>query len=124
LARHFLESCAQKYQRPELPWAADFTATLKSHAWPGNVRELRNAMERLAVMATGPNLSAEDFQRYCLSPDVEESADTEPLSLAEAERLAIERALSACDGNKTQAARLLGITPKTLSAKLALYNKA
>jgi DNA-binding NtrC family response regulator len=81
-------------------------------------------MERLAVMATGPSLSAEDFQRYCLSPIVEERADTEPLSLAEAERLAIERALSASDGNKTQAARLLGITPKTLNAKLALYNKA
>ena len=99
-------------------------AALKSHAWPGNVRELRNAMERLAVLATGPSLGAEDFQRYCLSPVVEERADAEPLSLAEAERLAIERALSASDGNKTQASRLLGITPKTLNAKLALYNKA
>ena len=124
LARYFLESCAQKYRRPEFPWTADFGTALRSHAWPGNVRELRNAMERLAVMATGPSLSAEDFQRYCLSPVVEERADTEPLSLAEAERLAIERALSASDGNKTQAARLLGITPKTLNAKLALYNKA
>jgi len=124
MARHFLESFAQKYQRPEFAWTADFGAALKSHAWPGNVRELRNAMERLAVMATGPSLSTEDFQRYCLSPVVDERADTEPLSLAEAERLAIERALSASDGNKTQAARLLGITPKTLNAKLALYNKA
>ncbi len=124
LARYFLESFAKKYQRPEFPWTADFTAALKSHAWPGNVRELRNAMERLAVMAPGSSLSAEDFQRYCLSPVVEERADTEPLSLAEAERLAIERALTASGGNKTQAARLLGITPKTLNAKLALYNKA
>jgi DNA-binding NtrC family response regulator len=124
LARHFLESCAQKYGRPELPWTADFGAALKSHGWPGNVRELHNAMERLAVMATGPSLSTEDFQRYCLSPVAEERTDTEPLSLAEAERLAIERALSASDGNKTQAARLLGITPKTLNAKLALYSKA
>ena len=124
LARHFLESCAQKYRRPEFPWTADFGTALRSHAWPGNVRELRNAMERLAVMAPGSSLSAEDFQRYCLSPIVEERADTESLSLAEAERLAIERALTASGGNKTQAARLLGITPKTLNAKLALYNKA
>jgi len=124
LARYFLESFAQKYQRAELPWGADFGAALRAHAWPGNVRELRNAMERLAVMATGPSLGVEEFGRYCLSPIVEERADTEPLSLAEAERLAIERALSASDGNKTQAARLLGITPKTLNAKLALYNKA
>ncbi|MBI2229416.1 MAG: sigma-54-dependent Fis family transcriptional regulator [Deltaproteobacteria bacterium] len=124
LARYFLESFVKKYQRPEFPWTADFTAALKSHAWPGNVRELRNAMERLAVMAPGSSLSAEDFQRYCLSPVVEERTDTEPLSLAEAERQAIERALTASGGNKTQAARLLGITPKTLNAKLALYNKA
>ena len=45
------------------------------------------------------------------------------LSLAEAERQAIERALAASGGNKTQAARILGITPKTLNAKLSLYNK-
>jgi DNA-binding NtrC family response regulator len=124
LARYFLESFAKKYQRPEFPWTADFAAALQSHAWPGNVRELRNAMERLAVMATGPSLNAEDFRRYCLSPVGEERTDMEPLSLAEAERQAIERALAASDGNKTQAARLLGITPKTLNAKLALYNKA
>jgi len=124
LARYFLESFAKKYQRPEFPWTADFTTALRSHAWPGNVRELRNAMERLAVMAPGPSVSAEDFQRFCLSPVLEERTDTEPLSLAEAERQTIERALTASGGNKTQAARLLGITPKTLSAKLALYNKA
>jgi DNA-binding NtrC family response regulator len=124
LARYFLESFAKKYQRPEFPWTADFTTALRSHPWPGNVRELRNAMERLAVMAPGPSVSAEDFQQFCLSPIVEERTDTEPLSLAEAERLAIERALTASGGNKNQAARLLGITPKTLNAKLALYNKA
>jgi len=124
LARYFLESFAKKYQRPEFAWTADFTTALRSHPWPGNVRELRNAMERLAVMAPGSSLSAEDFPRYCLSPVVEERTDTEPLSLAEAERQAIERALTASGGNKTQASRLLGITPKTLSAKLALYNKA
>jgi DNA-binding NtrC family response regulator len=45
------------------------------------------------------------------------------MSLAEAERQAIEKSLAASQGNKTQAARLLGITPKTLSAKLALYGK-
>jgi DNA-binding NtrC family response regulator len=43
--------------------------------------------------------------------------------LAAAERQAIERALTASGGNKTQAARILGITPKTLNAKLTLYNK-
>ncbi|HEU4346067.1 MAG TPA: sigma-54 dependent transcriptional regulator [Candidatus Binatia bacterium] len=123
LARYFLESCAEKYQRPSLSWDADFTIALQSHSWPGNVRELRNAMERLAVMAPGPSLTAAAFQQFCLNAVVESKTDSEPLSLADAERRAIERALSVTSGNKTQAARLLGITPKTLNAKLALYNR-
>jgi two-component system response regulator HydG len=123
LARFFLESFTQKYRRPELSWAGDFENALKSHSWPGNVRELRNAMERLSVMAPGPSLTASDFQQLCLNPVVEEKSEIGPLSLAEAERQAIERAMAATEGNKTQAARLLGITPKTLNAKLALYNK-
>jgi DNA-binding NtrC family response regulator len=53
LARYFLEFFAEKYQRPLLPWAADFLAALQAHSWPGNVRELRNAMERLAVLRPG-----------------------------------------------------------------------
>ena len=123
LARYFLESFAEKYQRQALPWATDFNTALSAHSWPGNVRELRNAMERLAVMASGPNLTAEDFKQFCLNPQLEDTPESEPVSLAEAERQAIERALAATGGNKTQAARLLGITPKTLNAKLTLYSK-
>lgn len=121
LARYFLEQFAEKYQRPVLPWAGDFTAALQAHAWPGNVRELCNAMERLAVLAPGPVLAADDFKIFCLTTLAEEPAGSEPMSLADAERRAIERALEATGGNKSQAARILGITPKTLNAKLALY---
>jgi DNA-binding NtrC family response regulator len=121
LARYFLESFAEQYQRGALPWATDFTPALMAHPWPGNVRELRNAMERLAVMAPGPNLTAHDVQNFCLNTVIKDEGSEAPLSLAEAERQAIERALGASGGNKTQAARLLGITPKTLNAKLALY---
>jgi two-component system response regulator HydG len=123
LAGYFLESFAAKYQKPKFTWAADFAPALQGHNWPGNVRELRNAMERLTVLTDGPNLSAADFKQYCLSAVIEEASDLAPMSLAEAERQAIERALGATAGNKTQAAQLLGITPKTLNAKLALYSK-
>jgi DNA-binding NtrC family response regulator len=123
LARYFLESFAEKYRRPILPWATDFTGTLQSYLWPGNVRELRNAMERLVVLVSGPNLTVTDLKQFCFNAVVEESSDSGPLSLAAAERHTIERALTASNGNKTQAARILGITPKTLNAKLALYNK-
>jgi DNA-binding NtrC family response regulator len=121
LTRYFLEQFAEKYGRPVLPWAPDFTSALAEHSWPGNVRELRNALERVAVLAPGPTLTAADVKQFCLSTVLEESTDSEPVSLAEAERQAIERALTETGGNKTQAARLLGITPKTLNAKLALY---
>jgi DNA-binding NtrC family response regulator len=123
LARYFMESFAEKYRRPILAWAADFHVALQSHSWPGNVRELRNAMERLAVLAPGPSVAATDVQQFCMSAVVAEALDTAPLSLAAAERQAIEGALAASGGNKTQAARILGITPKTLNAKLALYSK-
>jgi DNA-binding NtrC family response regulator len=123
LARYFLESFAEKYQRPLMSWATDFASALQSHPWPGNVRELRNAMERLAVLAPGPNLAAADIKQLCLSAVIEDSSDSAPISLAEAERQTIERALAASAGNKTQAARILGITPKTLNAKLALYHQ-
>jgi DNA-binding NtrC family response regulator len=73
------------------------------------------------VLAPGPTLAAADVKQFCLSTVLAEPTDSEPVSLAEAERQAIERALAATAGNKTQAARILGITPKTLNAKLALY---
>jgi DNA-binding NtrC family response regulator len=123
LAGYFLESFAAKYQKAKIPWSSDFAAALRSHHWPGNVRELRNAMERLTVLTSGANLTAADFKQYCLSTLVEEASDLAPMSLAEAERIAIERALAATAGNKTQAAQLLGITPKTLNAKLTLYSQ-
>jgi DNA-binding NtrC family response regulator len=123
LAGYFLESFAAKYQREALPWAGDFSAALLAHPWPGNVRELRNAMERLTVLCSGEPLSAHDFKQFCLAAVVDEPAEREPISLAEAERQAIERGLAATGGNKTQAAQILGITPKTLNAKLALYSK-
>ncbi len=65
LARYYLESFGEKYQRPIMPWASDFAAALLDHAWPGNVRELRNAMERLALLAPGPSLTATDFHQCC-----------------------------------------------------------
>jgi len=123
LAGYFLESFAKKYSRSTMPLDNDFAPALRAHTWPGNVRELRNAMERVTVLATGSRLTAKDFEQYCLTTPVSEQSELAPLSLAEAERQAIERALGATSGNKTQAAQLLGITPKTLNAKLALYSK-
>ena len=58
-----------------MPWASDFVAALLAHSWPGNVRELRNAMERLATLAPGPNLTAADVQQCCLHAVLEDNPD-------------------------------------------------
>jgi DNA-binding NtrC family response regulator len=75
LARYYLESFAQKYQRPILPWGSDFSAALLDHSWPGNVRELRDAMERLALLAPGPNLTAADIQQCFVDAVLADNVD-------------------------------------------------
>jgi DNA-binding NtrC family response regulator len=73
LAHYYLESFGEKYQRPIMPWASDFAAALLAHSWPDNVRELRNAMERLALLAPGPNLTAADVQQCCVTAMLEDN---------------------------------------------------
>jgi len=73
LAHYYLESFGEKYQRPIMPWASDFVAALLAHSWPGNVRELRDAMERLAALAPGPNLTAADVQQCCVNAVLEDN---------------------------------------------------
>src|SRR5262249_7728926 len=82
---------------------------------PGNVRELRNLMERAVVLCTGDVI---ELHHFCVdSPVVEEPA--QPVAAApSAERDALVEALQRCGGNQTQAARLLGISRRTLLARL------
>jgi DNA-binding NtrC family response regulator len=77
LARYYLESFGEKYQRPIMPWASDFAAALLAHSWPGNVRELRDAMERLALRAPGPSLTAADVAQWCLNAVLEDNLDSD-----------------------------------------------
>jgi DNA-binding NtrC family response regulator len=76
LARYYLESFGEKYQRPIMPWAPDFVAALLAHSWPGNVRELRDAMEQLALLAPGPSLIAADLQQCCVNAVREDNPDS------------------------------------------------
>jgi DNA-binding NtrC family response regulator len=77
LARYYLESFGEKYQWPIMPWASDFVPALLAHSWPGNVRELHDAMERLALLAPGPNLTAADVQQYCVNAMLEANPDSD-----------------------------------------------
>ena len=126
LAEHLLARAAREAGReaPVLPH--EVTAALSAHDWPGNVRELENEMRRLVV------LSPERVELSSLSATVLEGASPEPprplivegdlrATVAAFERDAIEGALSEADGNKSQAARALGISRFALQRKLEKF---
>jgi len=134
LALHFCESVAAANSRSRTLLDADALALLRQQEWPGNVRQLQNFVERLVVMASGPRVSAEDVRRELgrsagalgfaqatgLAPklDLDQSALELEVTLKKAERRALERALRSASGNKNVAARLLGISRRSLYYKL------
>ena len=94
---------------------------LTHHTWPGNVRELRNALERAAVLSAGGLLDSKDFALANSASNVASGANAvlDLRTQVEAvERVAIQRALEASNGNRRQAANLLGISLRTLFYKL------
>src|SRR5262249_42847519 len=111
LAQHFLTAFAgEKAVRSISPAVAE---RLLTYAWPGNVRELRNCMERAVALAQHEEVIVEDLpahiRNYASSHVLVAAHDpSELVPLAEVERLYIERVLQAVNGNKRQAARILG----------------
>jgi two-component system, NtrC family, response regulator AtoC len=124
LARGFLEELAAEAGCPELGFSDDALAMLAAHPWPGNVRQLRNFVERLVVLRESAELGAEDVTRELLRTPHDPSSDAADPHLLEtsvrgAERQALDAALRAAGGNRTRAARILGISRRTLYKKLA-----
>jgi DNA-binding NtrC family response regulator len=131
LAQAFLIRLAAANRRGELALAPSALGRLRAHAWPGNVRELENFIERLVVFADGNLIEVADVERELrrrapgsvgptaqqeFSPAV--AAPTLSAQRDAADRAAIEEALHRCDGNRTRAARLLGISRRTLYTRL------
>ena len=124
LARHFL---AEHF--PELELSSSAGSALRNYSWPGNIRELRNAVIQAGVMSQGGEISAQDFRlRPLPSPlnasdydEESEDADDDSGSLETMERRMIEEALAATGGHQQKAAARLGISRRTLSRKLKLY---
>lgn len=97
---------------------------LKNYSWPGNVRELKNVIERAVIVAKGDLILASD-----LTPSVIQNVQGGPefsfkigMSIEEIEKRTIQKTLEYTGGNKTEAARILGISLKTLHNKINFYN--
>jgi DNA-binding NtrC family response regulator len=121
LAQRFLRELAAEAGVPELGFSAEALALLAAQPWPGNVRQLRNFVERLVVLREGAELGASEVARQLSRPEpaADDTASLLESSVRGAERQAVEAALRASGGNRTQAARILGISRRTLYKKLA-----
>ncbi|MDH3922451.1 MAG: sigma-54 dependent transcriptional regulator, partial [Desulfobulbaceae bacterium] len=127
LVKHFLEVYGEKNNRRVSGITPSCMDILLNYPWPGNVRELENAMERGVILMRGDYLDEESLPITIKKWTQEESGDIAagmedlPSSLEEAEKLIILKTLDEVDGNKSEAARRLGITRKTLLSKLNKY---
>ncbi len=141
LAELFLARCAAAIDRPGLELDPHAATALLAHSWPGNVRELRNVIERAAAMSCDTVIRAEalglcgatrcgEGERPC-STQPAPAASSWPLAAQEPgnirnevrafERARIVAALRSTMGNQTQAAKLLGVSRRTLTNKLIVH---
>ncbi len=117
LARYFLERFARKHHKPVEDFSPEVLEALVSYNWPGNVRELENTIERLVIFAKDSLLTRKHLHMAGFKEQVEDIIDTD-LPLEEVEKRYILRVLNRCQGNKSQAAKILRIDRKTLREKL------
>jgi len=118
LVGHFLEKLGERLERPGCTIAADAMALMSRHQWPGNVRELENVIERALVLGTSTTIGIDDLPDKLTKLAAPPPAVRAGRRLAEVEREHIVRTLGAVAGNKTAAARTLGVDRKTLYRKL------
>ncbi len=130
LATSFLRECARENEKVVTGFTADTMDILQRHNWPGNIRELRTAIEHAVVLCRGERITPRD-----LPPSVRHGASAAPtpvlapagpgkieLTVKEAEKQLIIQALKDSGGNRTAAAKRLGMSRRTLHRKLHEYH--
>jgi DNA-binding NtrC family response regulator len=120
LAEHFLRQHDERYGRSIMGFTPQAFQALREHAWPGNVRELDHAVERAVLMTSSSVVTAFDLALQS-TPDARVSARLEEMSLEEAERLLITKALARFEGNANRAAEALGLSRSALYRRLQKY---
>ncbi|MGI9106636.1 MAG: sigma-54 interaction domain-containing protein [Pyrinomonadaceae bacterium] len=123
LARQFLKTYAAKHGRRALKIEPDALLLLENYDFPGNVRELAHVLERSVIMADGEQVEAKHLpESVCAAASLQRKRE-QRMTLAELEAAYIAETLVAARGNKSEAARLLGISRKNLYEKLARFRR-
>lgn len=129
LCEHFLKIYSRKFGKNIEGFTEEAMNHMRSHSWLGNVRELRNAIERGCMLTEKELISPRhllfQFQGSgaptLTGTGTDLAASLPPMSLDKAEKLAIRRAMTEAEGNKNEAARILGVHRTTLYKKLNEY---
>ncbi len=128
LTQHFLNLFATKNSKSIKGFTPQAMEKLLKYAWPGNVRELMNAVERAVVLSRAEYLDHDELALLmadkAVAGEIDQTSLPDNLPLEEVEKRTILEALAKTSGNKSEAARRLGITRKTLRKKLDKYEGA
>ncbi len=118
LARHYLSKFAAEYGVPRPTLTARAERALMDREWPGNIRELRNVIERAILLLDKSTLDGTDFEFEPRESDVRPGGGAAPTTLSDIIREAVARTVESCSGNKSEAARRLGISRPRLQRLL------
>jgi transcriptional regulator with PAS, ATPase and Fis domain len=121
LVRYFIRLYARKHGRAVRGITAAALETLANYDFPGNARELSNIIERAVIISKPRNIDVDDLPSSVTAAAKTKRQRERPRSLAELEADYIREILTATDGNKTECARILGISRKNLYEKIARY---
>lgn len=126
IADHFRQVFNKEFKKNILGFSEDAKEALLNYHWPGNVRELSNCIERAMIFSEGPLIQKDELVfQYQLSPAQSRwELPEEGVNLEKIEIQLIKDALKRAGGNKTKAARLLGLSRDTLRYRLEKYNLA
>ena len=131
LADHFIGMFNREFKKKVKPVSEEVSGILTGYSWPGSVRELRNVIERAILLEAEDALLPEhlpgeirDGEPSGRAETAEGEAVIRPMSVKEMERILIKRTLRETGGNKSKAARILGISRQTLREKTKLYGIA
>jgi two-component system response regulator AtoC len=124
LAQRFLREFADENKKAVNDFTTDALQLLMNYSWPGNVRELRTAMEHAVVLCRGEKISARDLPPSVRGGRAVETqlSHQKALTVKEAEKELIVRALKETDGNRTLAAKKIGMSRRTFHRKLHTYH--